>query len=367
MSARQQLKKSTPREPMMKAKTNRILLLILPLMLASFVTITHVSQAADSDALTQVKEDMAAGKYTAALAKLDPLVKTEQDNYEAWFMYGVAHVHEQQFHQAIEAFRHVIELRPTLAEPHNNLAAVYNALGDPKAAVNELEEALKKRPNYVVAEENLADLYVKLALQHYRNTLDPVEHPRVEQRYNRLLNVRNPMPSDQDKAPENNPITPVAEPVVVAALETSQVDSPATAAPEATPVVTPTADTPLPAMPEEGRTIAGVLDALEAWRAAWSAQNVDAYFDAYDVAYQPESRFASREAWKAYKTRVIRSKSYIRIKFNDVHVDMADNSVFATVTAMQDFRSNNYNNESKKKITMKFGRDGWKIFAEESI
>lgn len=354
---------------------SRNILFILPLLLAPFF-IAASGYAADSLALIEVKADIAAGKYAAALNKLNPLVKAEQNNYEAWFMYGVAHVHEQQFHQAIEAFRHVIELRPALAEPHNNLAAVYNALGDPKAAVTELEEALRKRPNYVVAEENLADLYVKLALQHYRNTLDQVDNPRVEQRYNRLLSVRNPIPSEQGKTPQAQAITPAAEAVVVNAIETPQAEDDqadtaqivtSVAAPTPQADISPAVSTPLPAMPEEGRTIAGALDALEAWRVAWSAQNIDGYFAAYDPAYQPESRFATRDAWKNYKTNIIRSKSYIRVNFDDVNIELPDKSVFATITTLQDFRSNNYNEKSKKKIVMKFGRDGWKIFAEENI
>ena len=120
--------------------------------------------ADNENGLEQAKQAMQAGHYAQALKTLESLVKQEPNNYEAWFLFGVAQVHEQQDHQAIEAFKHVIELRPNLAEPHNNLAAVYNNLGDTQAAIRELETALKKRPNYAVAEENLADLHIKLAL-----------------------------------------------------------------------------------------------------------------------------------------------------------------------------------------------------------
>lgn len=332
--------------------------------------------AVDSPAFELVKQDMAAGHYEKALQKLEPLVKAEDSNYEAWFLYGVAHVHAQQFHQAIEAFRHVIDLHPILAEPHNNIAAIYNALGDTPAAIAELKEALKKRPNYVVAEENLADLYVKLALQHYRNTLNQVENPIVEQRYNRLLSVRNPMIMEAENKTgldASNTLSPISKQPAAVRKASPPVMAPTPTAPTTTmPVLTiekPAAaiSQPLPAMPAEGRTIAGVLDALEAWRMAWSNQNINGYFAAYDNDYQPEARFSSRQLWKDYKKKIIASKTYIRVTLNDVNVSIDKDSVFATVDFMQSFRSNNYNNDSNKRITFRFGNAGWKIFAEESI
>lgn len=331
--------------------------------------------AGDSPAFELVKKDMATGQYEKAIQKLEALVKAEDSNYEAWFLYGVAHVHAQQFHQAIEAFRHVIDLHPILAEPHNNIAAVYNSLGDTPAAIAELKEALKKRPNYVVAEENLADLYVKLALQHYRNTLNQVENPIVEQRYNRLLSVRNPMIMDAENktsldAP--NTLHPLSKLPAAVRKASPPVMTPTATASTTMPVLTiekPTAaiSQPLPAMPAEGRTIAGVLDALEAWRMAWSSQNINGYFAAYDNDYQPESRFNSRNHWQDYKKKIITNKTYIRVTLDDVNVSIYKDSMFATVDFMQRFRSNNYNNDSNKRITFRFGDAGWKIFAEESI
>ena len=139
-----------------------------------------------------VKSDIQAGRTKIALESLQGIIKQQPDAYQAWFLIGVAHARQQQFHQAIEAFRHVIDLNPLLAEPHNNLAVIYNELGDVRAAINELEQSLKKRPDYAIVEENIADLYVKLALQNYRNALEKEPSEALEKRYMRLLQVRNP-------------------------------------------------------------------------------------------------------------------------------------------------------------------------------
>jgi len=183
--------------------------------LFAFLMLLFCNQPAWAYNVAQAKADLKQGRYAETTEQLRQLVKTDTGNYEAWFLFGVALVHEQQYHQAIEAFRQVIALRPDLAEPHNNLAAVYNNLGDTKAAVRELEIALEKRPDYAIAEENLADLYVKLALQHYRHALKTAPNPVIEQRYARLIQVRNPIPETvqhTDTKTESTPPSPDAAP-----------------------------------------------------------------------------------------------------------------------------------------------------------
>ena len=333
--------------------------------------------------VTQAKADLKQGRYTDAIEQLRTLVKNDADNYEAWFLFGVAHVHEQQFHQAIEAFRQVINLRPDLAEPHNNLAAVYNNLGDTKAAVKELEIALEKRPNYTIAEENLADLYIKLALQHYRNTLKTSPNPVIEQRYARLVQVRNPMPDNvSSPAAKNMPVPeqPMVEQKATEKAATQHTEKQAMQPHILTPAVAQKPQTTQPkteqpqvkkdqatVMPTVAdQSITGVLDALEAWREAWSAQNLDAYFSAYADDYQPDARFDSLDAWKAYKKRVISNKSFIRIELDQVEVNMQDKTT-ATVKLLQRFHSNTYNGKDFKKITFKYTPQGWRIIAEATV
>lgn len=327
-----------------------------------FIILLMLSTPALAYDVSQAKADLKQGRYTTAIEQLRALVEHDGSNYEAWFLYGVAHVHQQQFHQAIEAFRQVIALRPDLAEPHNNLAAVYNNLGDTKAAVKELEVALEKRPNYTIAEENLADLYIKLALQHYRNTLKTSPNPVIEQRYARLIQVRNPMPDQAASAPPEN-----QQPATQAVVEPAK---PATQAHIITPVSTPKPQAKpdnAPVMPMVAdKSIIGVLDALEAWREAWASQQLDAYFSAYADHYQPDARFDSLDAWKAYKKRVISNKSFIRIEFEQVEVNKQSNDI-ATVKLLQRFHSNTYNGKDFKKVTFKYTPQGWRIIAEASV
>ncbi len=340
----------------------RFLLIICLISTPAFATNTLLQQA---------KQDMGYGHYASAMKTLQRLVKTEPDNYEAWFMLGVTQVHEQHDHQAIESFKHVIQLRPNLAEPHNNLAAVYNNLGDTKAAIKELETALKKRPNYAVAEENLADLHIKLALQHYRNSLSHGAGPEVEQRYTRLLNVRN-LSTSTDTHIATNPSqqnmittkakpsssTPVVHPV--SAVDTSQPSNTS----DKTKKSPETQDTY--AAENEDISITSVLDALEAWRQAWSNQDLDAYFSSYATDFKPDARFQSVEAWKAYKKRVIKNKAFINVQLEQVTVDIPANLNIATISLLQHFSSNTYVGDDHKTIVMKYTPKGWKIISEVS-
>jgi Flp pilus assembly protein TadD len=57
---------------------------------------------------------------------------------------------------------------PELPEPHNNLAVLYARQGRTQEALESLNKALRARPDYTVALENLGDLHLGLALQAYQ-------------------------------------------------------------------------------------------------------------------------------------------------------------------------------------------------------
>ena len=56
---------------------------------------------------------------------------------------------------------------PELPEPHNNLAVLYARQGRMPEALASLQKAVQARPDYTVAQENLGDLYLSMALKAY--------------------------------------------------------------------------------------------------------------------------------------------------------------------------------------------------------
>jgi len=356
------------------------------LFFVMFLSVAGVSHASNQVVLNKANLDMKAGHYAVALESLQQLVNRDNNDYQAWFLLGVARTHEQHYRKAIEAFRQVIALRPDLAEPHNNLAAIYSALDDPETAAHELEQALAKRPDFVTAEENLADLYVKLALKHYRNSLEKAPSPVVRQRYMRLLDVLKPIrneaglvkssivghPKPQTTAVANAKTERSGEHKVME--KTERLPLPASVMPVNTvesrkraPIIsTPSSASVMPVstVKSRGNSVTSVLDALETWRLAWSNQDVHGYFAAYATDFKPPSRFPSLKSWKKYKRKVIRDKKFIRVNFEQVNVDVRPDGNLATVTMLQHFHSNSYNSDDLKKITMKHQGNGWKITKE---
>ncbi|MDX8397191.1 MAG: tetratricopeptide repeat protein [Mariprofundaceae bacterium] len=331
--------------------------------------------------------------HLSAADVLNQKLVTQPNDYHTWFSLGVAYAREQRFHQAIEAFRRVITLAPSLAEPHNNLAVIYNELGDVKAAVVELEKSLLKHPGYVIAEENIADLYVKLALQYYKKALLKSDDLALMQRYERLLHVRDPavvsivnktasklskikdieksktMPMEVkqaavaiDRAEKSEPKDLVTEVVDLARLKHEKVKDVILSV---APSVQVQASENVP-----GISVAAaeeVLAALEAWRLAWQTQNMKPYFSAYADDYVPESRFSTLLLWRYYKRRIITNKIYIKIALSGVEVLWQGDGEVATVRFKQDFDSNNYKGTDMKELHMEKRAQGWKIIYEANI
>ncbi|MDT8375434.1 MAG: tetratricopeptide repeat protein [Mariprofundaceae bacterium] len=302
----------------------------------------------------QARSDIGSGRIDLALEQLKQAVKQESDDYQAWFLLGVAYTRGQQFHQAMESFRQVIRINPQLAEPHYNLAVIYNELGDYRAAASELERSLVKKPGDVTAEENLADLYVKLALENYRSVLKKAPGQALEQRYIRLLKVRDPQIS-----------TDLAEARVLAAIpaaETKRIKEKMVASDtkERQPAAV---QAPVTKKTVEER----VQEAVEMWRKAWSEQDLTRYFSMYGPDFQLPESFSSIELWKRHKQRVIGSKSYIHVELSDLKITIDSSGKRASIDFFQKFRSNSYNSDDLKRLEMKLYNSEWKIVREGSV
>lgn len=331
----------------------------------------------------QAKQALNLGRVATAMDLLNTQVQSEPSDYQAWFLLGVAQSREQHFHQAIEAFRRVIELRDDLAEPHNNLAVIYNELGDVKAAVSELEQSLQKHPGYAIAEENIADLYIKLALQYYKKALLKNDSPALTQRYARLLQVR-----DTRRVEESETSVAQVGKLEKSAQMTKQVvldEKPASdttaaikeldnAVPQASQGILPELVSVKKAHSDGVATdvnkpneVKEVLAGLESWRVAWQNKNLDAYFSAYAIDYVPTGTYASLATWKSYKKRVIGNKLYIKVNVSDIKVELSEDKNVARVRFNQAFRSNNYNGDDVKVLKFEKRQGGWKIVREASI
>lgn len=294
--------------------------------LLSLLFAASCATAAWAVTLEDIEARINGGDDQGAISGLQEIVAGDPENYQAWFLLGVTQAKLRRFKDAEVAFKHVAQLKPQLAEPHNNLAVIYNEQGELTAAIRELEASLKLNPDYTTAYENIGDLYLKLAARSYRSALAKGENAHLRMRYDRLLHLR-------DEAPAAEPAVAEAQPAVTESPKQSLQD--------------------------------GVMAALEEWRAAWSRRDLDGYFAAYDSEFKPGGRFASVKSWQAYKRRVIGKRSMIDVKIDRVSVTpvSADEAI---AVFRQHFRSDAFSSDDLKTVHLRKRPSGWKIVRETS-
>jgi tetratricopeptide (TPR) repeat protein len=110
-------------------------------------------------------------KYDDAIAILDKLHAQRPREPQARFLKGLALADAGKTDAAIAAFQAVLGDYPELPEPHNNLAVLYAQKGEYALARDELEAAISAAPDYVVAYENLGDIYARLAAVNYEKAV----------------------------------------------------------------------------------------------------------------------------------------------------------------------------------------------------
>jgi tetratricopeptide (TPR) repeat protein len=145
------------------------------LMLSLAVVLAVGSAPAHADELADVQRLYYAGQPAAAMQRVNDYLVAHPRDAQIRFFKGVMLTDAKRDAEAIELFQKLSEDFPDLAEPYNNLAALYAASGDYAKARATLELAIRTNPGYATAHENLGDVYAALAAQSYARAmkLDP--------------------------------------------------------------------------------------------------------------------------------------------------------------------------------------------------
>jgi len=130
-----------------------------------------VAWSARADELADVQRLYYSGQAAAAMERADQFLAVKPKDPQMRFIKGVMLADAKRNVEATALFQQLTEDYPDLAEPYNNLAALYAAAGDYAKARATLEQALRTNPAYAVAQENLGDLYAALAAQSYSRAL----------------------------------------------------------------------------------------------------------------------------------------------------------------------------------------------------
>ncbi|HEY9238890.1 MAG TPA: tetratricopeptide repeat protein [Burkholderiaceae bacterium] len=145
--------------------------------LARFVLVTCLGTAfgARADELADVQRLYYSGQTAAAMQRADQFLATQPRDAQMRFLKAVMLTDAQRTMEAIALLQKLSDDFPDLAEPYNNLAALYAGQGDYAKARATLEQALRMNPGYATAHENLGDVHAALAAQSYARAakLDP--------------------------------------------------------------------------------------------------------------------------------------------------------------------------------------------------
>lgn len=123
--------------------------------------------AAQGDDFAQADHWLQQGQPERALASIDSYLSTRPKDPRGRFLKGVILAQQKKPQEAIKVFTDLTHEYPEFPEPHNNLAVLHAAQGEYDKARTALEMAIRVRPDYGVAHENLGDVYAKMAAQAY--------------------------------------------------------------------------------------------------------------------------------------------------------------------------------------------------------
>ncbi len=126
-----------------------------------------------SEITRRIDSLLSAGRDTQALEEIEKRLAVEADrktpgtDVQLMFMHARTLVVLNRIPEAQAIYQQMTQRFPELPEPWNNLAALYAQRGDLDQARRALDMALMIYPDYAMAQANLGDVQLKLALRAY--------------------------------------------------------------------------------------------------------------------------------------------------------------------------------------------------------
>ncbi len=246
---------------------------------------------------------------------------------------------EGNISEAISLYKAIILKKPQIPEAYNNLAALYLKQKKIKLAKQMLEKGLHAHKGYAALYESLAAINVAMARDAYSKALQidlkssELSISPLALQQNTKVNNRLAIKSIKTKL--------LTEKNKVALLEVKQV------------------------MPLPKNSNSDIEKTLQAWSVAWSAQAVDMYLSFYHNQYK-SSNGLSKKGWAQSRRYRLKKPSWIDVVLSDFEIQQqSDKQVI--VNFKQKYRSNSFNDVSKKQVILLNTVDGWRIFREKSL
>ncbi len=362
---------------------------------------------------------LASGRAADALKRIDQALKAEPKDAHWRFLRAMALAEVGQTAEAIKAYQKLIEERPELPGPRNNLAVLYAQRGQFDKARVTLESALRSHPVFAIAYDNLGDVHARLASQSYAKALQleggaatpalslaAVKDPGAPIVMGPAAAVAvatapvagpaavpapavNPAPAAADarlEAAKQEAAKQEAAKQEVARQEAARQEaarldaqkaeaarqaSAKAAEAEAARVAAAKAEAAKAAKvakEEEAKSRDGsaqaasqVREAITRWASAWSRQDMDAYFAAYTPSFNGGK---SRAAWMKDRRARILGKAEISVTVSGFSVDVDGDK--AKVQFRQRYRSDRLDADTSKTMRLVKVGNRWLIERESA-
>lgn len=136
-------------------------------LLAALLSALPVAAAGAATSLEQIQSMWLQGQQAQALQQLRVALQATPNDPRLRFALASMQMETNQSDEAERGLLSLTQDHPDLADPFNNLAVIRAARGDLSGARDALEQALRLQPDHAPALENLGDVLVRLAVQHY--------------------------------------------------------------------------------------------------------------------------------------------------------------------------------------------------------
>ncbi|MET3476841.1 tetratricopeptide (TPR) repeat protein [Variovorax sp. 1126] len=319
----------------------------------------------------EVDKLMQAGKLDEAMAKAEAFLKDKPRDPQMRFLKGVIQLDTGKRNEAIAAFTQLTLDAPELPEPYNNLAVIYASQNQFDKARAALESAIRTNPSYATAQENLGDVYARLASQAYSKALQlDQNNTAVQPKLAVIRTLFTPTPPGGKPttliaaAPAPTPAAKAAPAPAPAAppppAKVAAAPAPVAAAPKAPEAAPAPAPAPAPAAGNASAN-AEVESAVRAWASAWASQDMDRYLAAYGSDFTPAGG-QSRKSWEEDRRARIVGKSSISVNIENLAIKVDGQN--ATAKFRQIYRADNLNVSSRKTLEMQRSGNQWHIRKE---
>ena len=157
-------------------RTRALALSLRGVLAALLATLSCLAWA---DVYTEVNDKISSGQWQAAQTLIERQLQKEPADPQMRLMQSQVQTAQGQTALAIDTLQALTQEFPELPEPYNNLAVLYASQQRFDDAMTALKQAVRARPDYGLALENLGDVYIALARQAYLQAKNLPQGPLV--------------------------------------------------------------------------------------------------------------------------------------------------------------------------------------------